>query len=478
MELPLDELYYETSDTFKFYSWEKLINFFEDAYKKHNTFLFFLKENDYKNEYGFKKSPYGKHNPLIWEAAHPIFFMEKHCLRYITEDEYPRTDIFINDIYDSFNISLEDRFKLKKIDFTVIEDYHKENHDKIISFIKNKKENITNSQYYFLMFVLLHHHMHLESFLFTNQLVYKENPFKNEFNKSLNISLFDEKRDDDDNIICNELEFVKIQISHYSFNGFYQGYKKNSIYFKDNKFHFDNESNSFFQKIENFQVSKTLITNYMYLKFLNSDGYKKNKYWSIQGQRWKDKTFTIKPIYWNFNSGEWYVNYFDTRIKLKEIYNYPVIHISYYEAEAYCNWAGGRLPKESEWEYLSSNGGTTLYPWGNQEEHLKLCNINYDKYWVSSVNDNPKEISLSNKNGVEQLIGNCWEWCSDVIYPYKGFDIDPLYREMSYPFFGFKKICRGGAWCVPEMLITSTYRNAQMPDCNIQYIGFRLVKDL
>ena len=49
--------------------------------------------------------------------------------------------------------------------------------------------------------------------------------------------------------------------------------------------------------------------------------------------------------------------------------------------------------------------------------------------------------------GVYGLYGNYWEWCEDPIYPYDGFVIDPVYREMSYPFFGFKKICRGGVWC-------------------------------
>ena len=85
-------------------------------------------------------------------------------------------------------------------------------------------------------------------------------------------------------------------------------------------------------------------------------------------------------------------------------------------------------------------------------------------------------ILTNNKWNIEQLIGNCWEWCSEVIYPYNGFSIDPLYREMSYPFFGEKKICKGGSWCVPNYLITSSYRNAQYPETRKQYIGFRIAK--
>ena len=83
-----------------------------------------------------------------------------------------------------------------------------------------------------------------------------------------------------------------------------------------------------------------------------------------------------------------------------------------------------------------------------------------------------------NKNEVRQLFGNVWEWCQEAIYPYDGFKIDPVYKEFSYPFFGFKKILRGGSWATPDILINSRYRNAQMPDCRIQFTGIRVVKSI
>ena len=101
---------------------------------------------------------------------------------------------------------------------------------------------------------------------------------------------------------------------------------------------------------------------------------------------------------------------------------------------------------------------------------VNLANLNYKYDGIQSVDSYN---SGNNKLGVQQLIGNIWEWCQEPIYPYNGFEIDPVYREMSYPFFGFKRICRGGAWCVPDYLINSKYRNAQKPECRIQYIGFR-----
>ena len=79
-----------------------------------------------------------------------------------------------------------------------------------------------------------------------------------------------------------------------------------------------------------------------------------------------------------------------------------------------------------------------------------------------------------NFDHVSQLIGNIWEWCEESIYPYDGFTIDPVYREMSYPFFGFKKICKGGCFAAPDFLIHPRYRNAQQDDCRLQFIGFRV----
>ena len=105
-----------------------------------------------------------------------------------------------------------------------------------------------------------------------------------------------------------------------------------------------------------------------------------------------------------------------------------------------------------------------------------LVNLNYKINRPLEVNDE-RLIFEKTLFGVQQLIGNVWEWCEEPIYPYDGFNIDPVYREMSYPFFGFKKICRGGCFAVPDYLIHSKYRNAQMPDCRIQFIGFRVCKD-
>ena len=132
---------------------------------------------------------------------------------------------------------------------------------------------------------------------------------------------------------------------------------------------------------------------------------------------------------------------------------------------------GGRLPTESEWEYMATNCGINKFPWGN-DWTSGVGNIDYSG-GLCDVNEFKKG---ANNYGVLQLIGNVWEWCQESIYPYDGFIIDPVYREFSYPFFGFKKILKGGSWAVPQILIHPKYRNAQMPDMRMQFTGVRVVR--
>jgi iron(II)-dependent oxidoreductase len=211
-----------------------------------------------------------------------------------------------------------------------------------------------------------------------------------------------------------------------------------------------------------------LVTEGMVLQFINNGGYLNDDFWSINGKTWRDKNKITMPMYW-FYEDEIYVREFDLTRKIKP--NYPVCHVSWYEAEAICKWLGGRLPTESEWEYMATNGGITKFPWGNEWED-NVGNLNYSG-GLCNVDEHKEG---ANDQGVIQLIGNVWEWCQESIYPYDGYKIDPVYREFSYPFFGFKKVLRGGSWAVQDILINPKYRNAQMPDIRMQFTGIRIVR--
>ena len=154
----------------------------------------------------------------------------------------------------------------------------------------------------------------------------------------------------------------------------------------------------------------------------------------------------------------------------------PVIHVSWYEAEAYCNWAGQRLPTEAEWEVAASaepeaNGLSDRrrhFPWGDDPPTAERANLD----WGSGLVEVGAHASGDSAFGCRQMIGNVWEWTADNFSPYPGFIIDP-YKEYSKPWFGTHKVLRGGCWATRSLLIRNSWRNFYTPDRRDVWAGFR-----
>ena len=377
-------------------------------------------------------------NPLLWEIGHFCYFYEYHCFKYL-EDNY-KFFISNGDIYDSFVSDRSLRFDFQEHSKDLIFKYVDYVEEKILKILSKQLSHIAR---YTLTLGLMHNHMHCESFYFTKKLLGIDNYMKNyKLDYEINFEFIDIKGG----------EFIQ---------GTYEG---------ENNIAFDNEMPQFKTNVNDFTVSKYCVTEEIVVQFIKSNGYNNKKYWSDNGWRFIKNNNINLPFYWISENNNILIN---DNGKIRSIKsNLPASHMTWYEAEAICSFLGGRLPTESEWEYLATNCGTTKYPWGN-EMNVEM-NINYS----GSICEIDKFPEADNKNGISQLIGNVWEWCQEPIYPYDGFCIDPVYKEFSYPFFGFKKILRGGSWAVPGILINSRYRNAQMPDCRIQFTGFRVVKHL
>jgi len=415
----------------------KLINYLE--FTKKNFVKFTYNKNICKN----KNKNIDEINPLVWQYGHVIFFYINHVIRYLNKN-----NTFIDyykyiDFYDSFLTPLENRFNNEKLlNFNICMSLY----DDVIKYIKNHIINnkIGYLECYVIMLGILHNEMHNEAFIFTNiNLSIKTN---------INLITFNTR------YIIKNIEFID-----YDKGTFLQGSKqtnKNLI--------FDNEMPSFLKTIDKFKISKYPVTESMFLQFVLNNGYNKDIYWCDNSIKWLKKNNIKLPKYW-IKTGNTYFKLINNQ-KYNVNTNLPMSNISYYEAKAYCKWKKVRLPFESEYEYVSTNMGKTIYPWGNKPPNSNLCNINYKH----NIVDVYKYNNGNNHKGVSQLIGNIWEWCEESIYPYNGFEIDPIYREMSYPFFGYKKICKGGCFAVSDFLIHPKYRNAQYPDCRIQFIGFRV----
>lgn len=367
----------------------------------------------------------GLTNPLLWEFGHVLSFYQHMTLKNLKIQHQNTCD---EQTYDSFIVKRDDREKVNLLNIHELLSIHTNVINDIKKYILSKNDDMSPKEFYLIFLSILHNEMHIESFIFTQQ--------------SLGYPLFNyvpEKASTNN----KDIEFIDIQEGD-----FVQGSNK------DDFFVFDNEMPSFKKHVNSFSVSKYCITNYQYMQFVEDKGYEKSELWSKQGIIWLKESELEMPLYWKFTD-TWKEIIFNKEINLR--LDHPVCHITWFEANAYCKWKNVSLLTETEWEYLAKN---------KDKAHLDYNG----KGTISVYND--RNINMD----VVGLFGNVWEWCQEPIYPYDGFIIDPVYREMSYPYFGFKRICRGGSWCVPNYLVHKSYRNAQLPDCNWQYIGFRVKK--
>ena len=155
----------------------------------------------------------------------------------------------------------------------------------------------------------------------------------------------------------------------------------------------------------------------------------------------------------------------------------PVLHVCWYEADAYARWAGRRLPTEAEWEKAArfdpATGLTRRYPWGNADPRPPTptsARSSCARRRPAPIRDGAAPC------GARQLIGDVWEWTSSDFGPYPGFKAWP-YREYSEVFFGPEyKVLRGGSFAVSPAACRGTFRNWDYPIRRQIFSGFRTAR--
>lgn len=195
-------------------------------------------------------------------------------------------------------------------------------------------------------------------------------------------------------------------------------------------FVFDNEKPALPCSVAPFAIDAGLVSNAAWLAFMWDGGYRQPRYWSEEGRAWLADTGRAAPRYWQRDAAGdgWHAVRFGQRIDLDPAE--PVRHVSLYEAQAYCSWAGRRLPLEEEWEYAAS-AGQPGFSWG-------------------------------------QL----WEWTASRFLPYPGFAAD-RYLEYSAPSFGSRQTLRGASFATPPRLRSPHFRNFYTPERDDIFAGFR-----
>ena len=228
--------------------------------------------------------------------------------------------------------------------------------------------------------------------------------------------------------------------------------------------------------LEDYKIGIFPITNREYLEFINDGGYETYKHWLSDGWEKVKSNNWKSPMYWEKIDDEWYVRDFLGIRKINP--NEPVCHVSYYEADAFCKWAGKRLPTEAEWEKAAcwdeAKQEKSIFPWGNSNPTEENCNLLESYHWgCTEIGTYPNGKSPS---GCQQMIGDVWEWTASEFVGYPGFKTG--FDEYNDKWFTNQKVLRGGSFGTPKMSIRGSYRNFFRLDERWLFSGFRCVEDI
>jgi iron(II)-dependent oxidoreductase len=393
-------------------------------------------------------------NPLLWEIGHVAWFQEKWMLRR----EAGKGSLRPNGdaLYDSAAVHHDTRWDLRLPSRQETLRYLTDVRDRVMERLT--KGEPSRDDVYFTLLSVFHEDMHNEAFFYTRQTLGYPAPKQN------------------------------AGAQHSESAGRATGPLPGDVHIPDGDFRlgsepnepfvFDNEKWAHQVPVKSFAIARAPVTQAEFAAFAEDDGYRQSRYWSEEGWQWRTQSDARHPVYWQRqSSGRWLRRNFDQWVPLEP--DRPVLHVNWYEADAYCRWARRRLPTELEWEVAAAAepdgsghgiaGSKRRFPWGAESPSPRHANL--DAETLGSV-DVAACADGDGAFGCRQMIGNVWEWTASDFLPYPGFSADP-YKEYSAPWFGDHKVLRGGCWATRARLLRNTWRNFYRPDRRDVWAGFR-----
>ena len=393
-------------------------------------------------------------NPLAWELGHIAYFYEVFLLRLL-DGTAPILEE-VDQLYDSFLVGHDDRWSLQLPSREKTLKYMREVMGLVLVRLDAKEP--TAEETYLYLLCVHHEDMHGEAFTHMRQTLEYQEPRVEIVNADSTLTELGGGALPGD---------VKIPGGQFQLGAH-----------KTASFVFDNEKWAHSVEVAAFQMARAPVTNEDYLDFVEDGGYLREELWDPQGWIWRCRTGVEHPRYWRRGGQEWLRQNFGQLVPLQR--NIPIVHVNWYEARAYCNWVGRRLPTETEWEMAAAaeppedrlrNGQTKRrYPWGNSPPTSDRANLDSHLRGCVEVGAFPAGDSAV---GCRQMLGNIWEWTDSSFNPFPGFVADYPYREYSVPWFGDRKVLKGGAWATRSRLAYNTYRNFFQPHRNDIFAGFR-----
>ncbi|HUB76548.1 MAG TPA: SUMF1/EgtB/PvdO family nonheme iron enzyme, partial [Solirubrobacteraceae bacterium] len=240
----------------------------------------------------------------------------------------------------------------------------------------------------------------------------------------------------------------------------------------DARFAYDNEKPQHQVEVEEFMIGRGPVTNEDWRAFVADGGYARREWWSPEGWDWRTDEAVERPLQWRDG---------DLEQRLDGLHPIegaaPVVHVSFFEAEAFARARGVRLPSEPEWELAATWDGARkrAYPWGDEPPDEDRANlIEAGAFAPLPAGSLPGGAAPC---GALAMIGDVWEWTASEFHGYPGFAAYP-YREYSEVFFGPDyRVLRGGSFAASADVVTPTFRNWDYPRRRQIFAGLRVAAD-
>ncbi len=348
-------------------------------------------------------------SPPKWHLGHTTWFFEE----FILKRHKPGYQLFHDDFAFVFNSYYEtlgkrvirnDRGNLSRPGVAKVYDYRHYVTNEMKEFLSNE----IPAELEEVLLIGIHHEKQHQELLMTDiKYILGNNPLLPKYN-----NLYIENP-----TIQENQEWISVD------EGIYE------IGYAGSDFCYDNELGRHKVYLNNYQISNREVTNGEFLEFINAGGYQDFNHWHADGWEWVKQEKITQPMYWHKIEDEWHQYTLQGLIRLD--LEAAVCHVSYYEAFAYAQWKGFRLPTEFEWEAAQA-----LFNWGQR-----------------------------------------WEWTESAYLPYPGYKKAPgALGEYNGKFMVNQKVLRGSSVVSASNHIRSTYRNFFQPNLRWQYTGIRLAK--